>query len=172
MSISNQTPNRGWPNNVCCDAAQICPTPGFEHVCAVCCCVWGPPCVNAACANIVFFLRLRFVVGWCLLLPVFLWLPRASLFCVFFSVVFALRRWLLGLGEGHQAFKSTKIAHTSWRISSLFFVYNVLTFSLGNTTSPPAHPGTPTQGFSETHRVFPLFSLVHPPWGSNSRPQG
>ena len=35
------TPYRGWPNNVCCDAAQICPTPAFEHVCAVCCCVWS-----------------------------------------------------------------------------------------------------------------------------------
>ena len=86
-----------------------------------------------------------FAVGWCrcCLFPV----APARLPCVFFSVVFACGGGLLGLGEGHQAFKSTEIAHTSWRISHLFFVYNVLTYSLGNTTSPPVHPGAPTPGF-------------------------
>ena len=99
-----------------------------------------------------------FAVGWCrcCLFPV----APARFPCVFFSVVFACGGGLLGLGEGHQAFKSTKIAHTSWRISILFFVYNVLTSSLGNTTSPPAHPGTPTQGFSETHPVFPTSHWI------------
>ena len=143
-----------WAKTVCsCDAEQICPQPGFEHVCAVCCCVWGPALCKRGVHKHCCLKVSAFAVGWCrcCLFPV----APARFPCVFFSVVFACGGGLLGLGEGHQAFKSTKIAHTSWRISILFFVYNVLTFSLGNTTSPPAHPGTPTQGFSETHRVFP-----------------
>ena len=83
-----------------------------------------------------------FAVGWCrcCLFPV----APARFPCVFFSVVFACGGGLLGLGEGHQAFKSTKIAHTSWRISIVFFVYNVLTLLWG----------TP---------LLPQFTLVHPP---------
>ena len=68
--------------------------------------------------------------------------------CVFFSVVFALRRWAAsGLVSATKLCKSTEIAHTSWRISIVFFVYNVLTLLWG----------TP---------LLPQFTLVHPPRAS------
>ena len=128
-----------WAKTVCsCDAEQICPQPGFEHVCAVCCCVWGPALCKRGVHKHCCLKVSAFAVGWCLccLFPV----APARFPCVFFSVVFACGGGLLGLGEGHQACKSTEIAHTSWRISNLFFVYTVLTFFFGVHHFSPSSP--------------------------------
>ena len=104
------TPNRSWPTNVCCDAAQICPTPGFEHVCAVCCCVWGPALCNAACANIVF-VKSQLCGGAGAFATCSLWLPRAPLVssCVSCLLVAVGRS---GLVKATKLVKSTEISHT------------------------------------------------------------
>ena len=137
------TPYRGWPNNVCCDAAQICPTPAFEHVCAVCCCVGSPPCVNTACVNIVVLKvsALRWVGACCCLFPV----APACFPCVLFSVVFAFAAvGCSGLVRATKLVNRQRFPTPPGVYSNYSCVYNVLTL-FGSTPS------------------LPQVNLVHPP---------
>ena len=143
-----------WAKTVCsCDAEQICPQPGFEHVCAVCCCVWGPALCKRGVHKHCCLKVSAFAVGWCrcCLFPV----APARFPCVFFSVVFACGGGLLGLGEGHQACKIGRDCPHRLAYINCILRLQCADTSLGHTTSPPVHPGAPTQGFSETHPVFP-----------------
>ena len=105
-------------------------------------CLGAPPCVNAACANIRFkkSKALRWVGAFA---ACFLWLPRASLVSYSVSCVLAAVG-CSGLVRATKLVKLAEIAHTSWRISIVFFVYNVLTLLWG----------TP---------LLPRLTLVHPP---------
>ena len=144
MFISNQTPNRGWPNNVCCDAAQICPTPGFEHVCAVCCCVWGPPCVNAACANIGFF-KSPLCGG---LVPVAACFPVAS---ACFPILCLLQCRVCFAAVGCSGLvRATKLVNRQ-RFPTPPGVYSIYCFLFKKLTF---FGGTPS---------FPQVNLAHPP---------
>ena len=139
------TISRRWPTNVYCNAEQICPKPRFEHVCAVCCCVWGPALCKRGVHKHCCLKVSAFAVGWCrcCLFPV----APARFPCVFFSVVFACGGGLLGLGEGHQAFKSTKIAHTSWRISFFILCIQCIDIFLGEHHFSPSSPWHSLPGF-------------------------
>ena len=104
------TTNRSWPTNVCCDAAQICPTPGFEHVCAVCCCVWGPALCKRGVRKHCFCKVSALRWGWCLcyLFPV---APARSP-CVFFVSCLLVAVGRSGLVRATKLVKSTEISHT------------------------------------------------------------
>ena len=123
MFISNQTPNRGWPNNVCCDAAQICPTPGFEHVCAVCCCVWGPALCKRGVRKHCFCKVSALRWGWCLcyLFPV---APARSP-CVFFVSCLLVAVGRSGLVRATKLVKSTEISQTFPAYIQLILIYTV-----------------------------------------------
>ena len=131
----------------------------------------APPCKNAACANIGF-LKSQLCGGWVPCAACVLWLPRASLVSSSSVSCLLCGGGLLGLGEGHQACKSTEISHTSWRIFKLFFLYTMYWHCLGAHHLSPRSTWCTPQGFSEPQRLFPQFSLAHPPWGSNPQPQG
>ena len=172
MFISNQTPNRGWPNNVCCDAAQICPTPGFEHVCAVCCCVWGPPCVNAACANIVFCFKSPLCGG---LVPVAACFPVASA-CFLILCLLQCRVCFAAVGCSGLV-KATKLVHrqrlpTPPGVYHIYFSIQCIDISLGHTHFSPSSLWCTHPGFLRDTPSIPQFSLAHPPWGSKPRPRG
>ena len=114
----------------------------------------GPALCERGVRKHCFFFKSQLCGGLVPVAACFLWLPRASLVSSSLSCLLCGGE-LLGLGEGHQARKSTEISHTSWRIFKLSFVYNVLALFGSTTISPPGQPGAPPQGFSETHRLFP-----------------
>ena len=144
MFISNQTPNRGWPNNVCCDAAQICPAPGFEHVCTVSCCVWSPTlCKRGVCKHGFFKVSALRWVG-CLLLPVSCG-SRALPLCLLLQcrVCFAAVG-CSGLVRATKLVNRQRFPTPPGVYSNYSCVYNVLTL-FGSTPS------------------LPQVHLVHPP---------
>ena len=105
------TISRRWPTNVYCNAEQICPKPRFR-TCARCLllCLGAPPCVNAACANIVF-VKSQLCGGAGAFATCFLWLPRAPLVSSFVScLLVAVGR--SGLVKATKLVKSTEISHT------------------------------------------------------------
>ena len=114
-----------------------------SDMCVLSAVVFGsPPCVNTVCVNIVFFLSLSFAVGWCLLLPVSCG-SRVLPLCLLQCRVCFCGGGLLGLGQGHQARKSTEISHTSWRIFKLFLCIQCIDIVWEHTISPPGQPGAP-----------------------------
>ena len=131
----------------------------------------APPCKNAACANIGF-LKSQLCGGWVPCAACVLWLPRASLVSSSSVSCLLCGGGLLGLGEGHQACKSTEISHTSWRIFNLLFCIQCIDIVWGHHHLSPGSTKCTPRGFFVTARLFPQFSLAHPPWGSNPRPQG
>ena len=158
------TPNRSWPTNVCCDAAQICPTPGFEHVCAVCCCVWGPALCKRGVRKHCFCKVSALRWGWCLcyLFPV---APARSP-CVFFCVVFACGGGPLGLGEGHQACKVDRDFPHFPGVYSIYSYYTVYLHVLEQATSPPGQPGAPVGllGLGEGHQACQSTEISQTSW--------
>ena len=131
-----------------------------------------PHLVKTRRVQTLVFLKSQLCGGWVPFAACVLWLPRASLVSSSSVSCLLCGGGLLGLGEGHQACKSTEISHTSWRIFKLFLCIQCIDIVLGAHHLSPRSTWCTPQGFSEPHRLFPQFSLAHPPWGSNPRPQG
>ena len=124
----------------------------------------APPCVNAACANIVFCKVSALRWGWCLcyLFPV---APARSP-CVFFCVVFACGGGPLGLGEGHQACKVDRDFPHFPGVYSIYSYYTVYLHFLEQATSPPGQPGAPVGllGLGEGHQACQSTEISHTSW--------
>ena len=100
------------------------------RTCMRCLLCLGPALCKRGVRKHCFFLKSQLCGGLVPVAACFLWLPRASLVSSSVSCLLCGGE-LLGLGEGHQARKSTEISHTSWRIFKLFLCIQCIDIVLG-----------------------------------------
>ena len=124
----------------------------------------APPCVNAACANIVF-VKSQLCGGAGAFATCFLWLPRAPLVSSFVSCLLC-GGGPLGLGEGHQACKVDRDFPHFPGVYSIYSYYTVYLHFLEHATSPPGQPGAPVGllGLGEGHQACQSTEISHTSW--------
>ena len=100
----------------------------------------------------------------------FRWVPHASLVSSSVSC-------LLAAVGCSGLVKATKLVHrqrlpTPPGVYHIYFSIQCIDISLGHTHFSPSSLWCTHPGFLRDTPSIPQFSLAHPPWGSNPRPQG